>query len=67
MIRYEIDQGISGRTAEDPIPYVAIGYMYFKNLSDYREGFAPNAEKILGDIPNYTNIKPVLQISKVIR
>jgi len=64
---YEIDKGLAGRTANDPIPYLAIGYLYFDRLSAYQNSFAPNAEKIRNDIPNYTNIQPVIQISEVIR
>lgn len=65
--RFAIDKGISGRTSADPMPYVAIGYLYFDQLSDYENAFAPHAEKIVSDIPNYTNIQPVIQISEVVQ
>jgi uncharacterized protein (TIGR02118 family) len=64
---FEIDKGVAGRTPDDPIPYLAIGYLYFDRLSAYQNSFRPNAEKIRGDIPNYTNILPVVQISEVLR
>lgn len=64
---YAIDKGISGRTPDEPMPYVAAGYFYFDKLSDYGKAFGTNAEKILGDIPNYTDIQPVVQISEVVR
>ena len=64
---YTIDKGLSGRTPEEPVPYVAMGCFYFDQLSDYENAFGPNAEKILGDIPNYTDIQPVVQISEVVR
>lgn len=64
---YEIDKGIAGRTPTDPIPYLAIGYLYFDKLSTFQNSFRPHAEKIRADVPNYTNIQPVLQISEVIR
>ena len=64
---FEIDKGIAGRTPNDPIPYLAIGYLYFDKLSAYQNSFRPNAEKIRGDVPNYTNIQPVVQISEVLR
>ena len=63
----EIDKGMAGRTPVEPIPYLAIGYLYFDQLSAYQNSFGPNAEKIINDIPNYTNIQPVLQISEVIQ
>ena len=60
-----IDKGVAGRTPDEPIPYLAIGYLYFDKLSAYQNSFGPNAEKIINDIPNYTNIQPVVQISEV--
>lgn len=66
MTHYSIDKGIGGRTPDDQVPYLAIGYLYFNKLSDYQEAFGPNAEQIVGDIPNYTNTQPTVQISEVI-
>lgn len=63
----EIDKGISGRTADDPIPYLAIGYLYFDSIEDYRSAFGPHAATIRGDIPNYTNVQPIIQISEVVQ
>lgn len=64
---YEIDKGIAGRTPQDPIPYLAIGYLYFDRLSAFQNSFRPHADKIRGDVQNYTDIQPVLQISEVLR
>ena len=63
---YEIDKGIAGRTPADPIPYLAIGYLYFDKLSAFQNSFKPHAEKIRGDVSNYTNIQPIIQISEVL-
>lgn len=65
--KIEIDKGISDGTPNDSIPYLAIGYLYFENLSAYQNSFEPHAEKIRGDIPNYTNIQPIVQISEVVQ
>ncbi len=61
-----IDRGIAGRTPEDSVPYLAIGYLYFDKLSAYQNSFGPNVEQIVNDVPNYTNIQPVVQISEVL-
>ena len=66
MKHYSIDKGISGRTPDEPIPYLAIGYLYFDKLEDYQNSFGPNAKKIVGDIPNYTNTQPIVQISEIL-
>ena len=62
---YEIDQGLSGRTANDPTPFLAIGYFYIKNIKDYNNAIAQNRDAIVNDFKNYTNIQPVIQISEV--
>ena len=62
-----IDKGLSGRTPNDKMPFLAVGYFYFDTLEEYDNAFLPNAEKILSDIPNYTNIQPVVQISEVVQ
>lgn len=66
MSHYKIDKGISGRTADEPIPYLAVGYLYFESLEAYQTAFGPHAKQIVGDIPNYTNIQPTLQISEIV-
>lgn len=65
--KFEIDRGISGRTPEDPIPYIALGYLYFDTLVDYQEAFGSHGSQILEDIPNYTDIQPMIQISEVVQ
>ena len=61
---YKIDKGIAGGAPDAPTPYLAIGYLYFDKVSDFQEAFGPHAEQIRGDITNYTNIVPVVQISE---
>lgn len=62
---YEIDKGIAGRTANDSIPFLAVGYFYIRDVAEYNKAIAANRETIIGDIKNYTNIQPIVQISEV--
>jgi uncharacterized protein (TIGR02118 family) len=62
---YEIDKGIAGRTANDKVPFVAIGYFYISDTAEYNKAIAQNRDKVIGDIKNYTNIQPVIQISEI--
>ena len=32
----------------------------------FQAAFGPHAQEIMGDIPNYTDLTPVLQISEVV-
>ena len=46
-------------------PYIAIGYMTFDSVAAFQGAFTPHVTEILGDIPNYTNVQPVIQISEI--
>ncbi|MFT3933705.1 MAG: EthD family reductase [Chitinophagaceae bacterium] len=65
MKLYEIDKGIGGRGPGEKAPFVAIGYFYVTDVAEYNKAIAQNREAILGDIKNYTNIQPVVQISEI--
>jgi uncharacterized protein (TIGR02118 family) len=62
---YEIDRGISGRTPDDKMPYLAIGYFYINDLIEYHKAIAKNRDAVISDFKNYTNIQPVIQISEI--
>jgi uncharacterized protein (TIGR02118 family) len=63
---YTIDKGVSGPTPGSPATYVAVGHLFFESVEDFQQGFGAHASEILGDIPNYTDAAPVLQISEVV-
>ena len=65
LLFYEIDKGISGSAPGDVAPFVAIGYFYIKDINIFNDSIANNRDKILGDIKNYTNIQPMLQLSEI--
>jgi len=63
---YTVDKGLAGGTPEAPATYVAMGHLFCDSVEAFQAGFGPHADEILGDIPNYTDITPVIQISEVI-
>ncbi|MBI3650502.1 MAG: EthD family reductase [Acidobacteria bacterium] len=60
-----IQSGLNGGTADLPAPFVAVCHLLFDSVEAFQAAFMPNAEVLQGDIPNYTNIKPLIQISEV--
>ena len=60
-----VEQGLSGRTAGSSPLYVALGHMYFESVPAFVEAWTPHAAEVLGDIPNYTDLQPQIQISEV--
>ena len=62
---YEIDKGISGRTPNDKVPFLAIGYFYVTDVAEYNRSIAQHRDAIINDFKNYTNIQPAVQISEI--
>ena len=62
---YEIDKGIAGRTPNDKVPFLAIGYFYINDVAEYNKAIAQNRDAVINDFKNYTNIQPVVQISEI--
>jgi len=60
-----VEQGLAGGEPGSEPAYLAFGHLYFDTVEAFQTSFGPHAPAILSDIPNYTNTKPVLQISEV--
>jgi uncharacterized protein (TIGR02118 family) len=60
-----VEAGMSGATADSPATFVAMGHLLFDSVEAFGAAFGPHADAIMGDIPNYTDIAPVIQVSEV--
>jgi len=60
-----VEQGVAGGAPGAPPAFVAMAHLVFDSKDAFEKAFGPHAETILGDIPNYTKIQPVIQISDV--
>ena len=60
-----VEQGIAGGAPGAPPTYVAMGHIYCESAEAFQTAFGPHATEIMADIPNYTPIQPIIQISEV--
>jgi len=60
-----VEQGLGGGAPGTPPAYVAMGHLFFDSVDAFQAAFAPHAAAIMGDIPNYTALQPIIQISEV--
>lgn len=60
-----VEKGLGGGAPGSPAPYAGMGNLYFNSMEEFGNSFGPNAEKIMGDLPNFTDIEPVIQVSEV--
>ena len=60
-----VEQGIGGGQPGAPAPYVAMGHLLFDSVESFQQSFGPHTAAIAGDVPNYTNTQPTIQVSEV--
>jgi len=63
---YTVDKGLAGGAPGAPAPYVGMCHIYADSVEAFQKGFGPHANEIMGDITNYTDLSPVMQISEVV-
>ena len=63
--RLDVDQGMGGGQPGSKPAFVAMAHLLFDSVEEFQGAFAPHADEIMGDIPNYTDIQPTIQLSEV--
>lgn len=58
-------QGLGGTMPGSPAPFAASAGLLFKSVEAFQSAFAPHAADMMADIPKYTTIQPMIQISEV--
>ena len=62
-----VDHGMGGGQPGSPATYLAMGHLLFDSVEAFQQAWGPHAEAIVGDVPNYTNTQPTIQVSEVKR
>lgn len=60
-----VDAGLGGVEPGSPAPYVVMGHLYFDSIETFQTAFGLHGQAIMGDIPNFTDVQPTIQISEV--
>ena len=63
---YTIEKGVSGREPGSAPTFVAMCAFYCESAEAYRAASQAHTAEIRGDIANYTDIVPVVQLSEVV-
>jgi len=60
-----VDSGLAGGAPGEIPAFIAMGHLTFDSIESFQQSFGPHAEKIMADIPNFTNTQPQIQISEI--
>jgi uncharacterized protein (TIGR02118 family) len=59
-----VEIGRPGPDGSTP-PFAAIGAFTAETMEDFMQAFAPAMGELVADIPNYTDLQPVIQFSDI--
>jgi uncharacterized protein (TIGR02118 family) len=60
-----VEHGLAGGAPGSRPAFIVMGHMYFDTVEAFQASFGPHATEIMQDVPKYTNLQPILQISEV--
>ena len=60
-----VEIGVFGETPNQLPPFMAICGFTCETAQAFADAFLPNADVLQSDIPKYTNITPVIQVSEI--
>ena len=62
---WTVEEGLSGGMGGKPAAWICVGTLEFDSVDAFGAAMGPHMPEIMGDIPNYTDITPVLEIAEV--
>jgi uncharacterized protein (TIGR02118 family) len=60
-----VERGLCGAEPGSPAIYIAMSHAYFDSIETFQTTFGPHANAFMEDVPNYTDIQPMIQVSEV--
>jgi uncharacterized protein (TIGR02118 family) len=66
LLSYSVDKGISGGEPGGTPLYVTLCNLYFESLTSLASAMGPHGDELSADVPNFTTITPVQQVSEVL-
>ena len=60
-----VERGLTGEGPDAPPPYIAVCHYRFDSVEDFLAAVTAHAAFLQGDMPNYTDVQPVIQVSAV--
>jgi uncharacterized protein (TIGR02118 family) len=66
LSHYTVDRGIAGGAPGSPPAFVASCALFVPSLEAFQACMARHGAEIMGDIPNYTDLAPQIEITEVV-
>jgi uncharacterized protein (TIGR02118 family) len=62
LISVDLRQGMAGAAPDSPPAYAMVCHLNFETIDQLQAALATHGPELIGDIPNFTNVQPIMQI-----
>jgi uncharacterized protein (TIGR02118 family) len=60
-----VEQGLGGGAPGSKAEFSVLCHLRFDSVESFQQAFGPHAAAIQGDIANYSNVQPIIQVSDI--
>jgi uncharacterized protein (TIGR02118 family) len=60
----DLEEGLAGGAPDSSPAYALIGHLRFGTIEELQAALITHGPELMGDIPNFTDVQPVMQISQ---
>jgi uncharacterized protein (TIGR02118 family) len=60
-----VEQGLAGGAPGAAMTYTTMAHLTFDSTESFQAAFGTHAAEIMADVPNYTDIQPIIQVSEI--
>ena len=64
--KWTVDKGLAGGAPGTAATYIAMCHLYCESIEALEAGMGAHRTEIRGDVANYTDVTPIIQISEVV-
>ncbi|MGV8072938.1 MAG: EthD family reductase [Syntrophobacteraceae bacterium] len=61
-----VEHGLGGIVPGSDATYVVMCHFLFDSVDDFIDAFTPHAAALQGDLQNYSDVEPIIQVSAVL-
>jgi uncharacterized protein (TIGR02118 family) len=65
LLKTEVDAGLQGTNPGEPPAFFSGCQLYFDSIDAFLEAWNPVAAELTADMPNYTDVTPIIQFNEV--
>lgn len=64
LMGVDLRTGLAGGAPDSPPAYTMICNLSFNSIEELQNALATHGPELIADIPNFTNVQPIMQISQ---